>query len=47
LHPDIQNIYLESIEYYHCKFSDPELHKSEILKFLENILASHKRIIET
>jgi hypothetical protein len=45
LHRRIQNIYLESIE-HHCKFSDPELHKSEILKFLEEILASHKGIIE-
>jgi hypothetical protein len=46
LHPDIENTYLESIE-HHCKFSNPEFHKSEILKFLEKILASHKRIIET
>jgi hypothetical protein len=44
LDPDIENIYLESIE-HHCKFSDPELHKSEILKFLR-ILTSHGTIIE-
>ncbi len=31
LHPDIENINLESIE-HHCKYKDPELHKSEILK---------------
>jgi hypothetical protein len=31
LHPDIQNINLESIE-HHCKYKDPELHRSEILK---------------
>ncbi len=30
LHPDIENINLESIE-HHCKYRDPELHKSEIL----------------
>ena len=46
LHPHIQNIYLESIE-HHCKFSDSELHKSEILKFLEKILANHESIIPT
>jgi hypothetical protein len=27
----IENINLESIE-HHCKYKDPELHKSEILK---------------
>ena len=46
LHPDIENIHLESIE-HHCKFSDPEYHKSEVLKFLEKILASYERLIET
>ena len=35
LHPDIQNINLESIE-HHCKYKDPELHKSEILKIRFN-----------
>jgi hypothetical protein len=30
LHPDIENMNLESIE-HHCKYKDPELHKSEIL----------------
>ena len=42
LHPDIENIHLESIE-HHCKFSNPEFHKAEILKFLK-ILTAHKRI---
>jgi hypothetical protein len=40
LHPHIQNMYLESIE-HHCKFSEPQLHKSEILRLLEKILAIH------
>jgi hypothetical protein len=35
LHPDVQNINLESIE-HHCKYKDPELYKSEILKLKFN-----------
>ena len=35
LHPDIQNRNLESIE-HHCRYKDPELHKSEILKLKVN-----------
>jgi hypothetical protein len=31
LHPDIQNVNLESIE-HHCKDKDHELHKPKILK---------------
>ncbi len=34
VHPDIQNIHLESIE-HHIKYKDAELHKSEILKLLD------------
>ena len=33
LHPGIVNINLSSIE-HHCKYSTPELHKSEILNIL-------------
>jgi galactose-1-phosphate uridylyltransferase len=33
MHPDIQNIYLESIE-HHIKYKDPKLHESEIFKLL-------------
>lgn len=33
LHPDIENAYLESIE-HHCKYKDPDVHKSEILRLL-------------
>src|ERR1051326_6649031 len=40
LHSNIESIYLESIE-HHCKFSDPELHKSEILKYLANFSKLH------
>src|ERR687886_766074 len=29
LHPDIENVYLETIE-HHCKYKDPNSHKSEI-----------------
>jgi hypothetical protein len=31
VHPKEQNIYLETIE-HHCKYKDPELHKSEIIR---------------
>jgi hypothetical protein len=37
LHPDIENIYLESIE-HHCKFSNSKLHKSKILEFLKQMI---------
>jgi hypothetical protein len=40
LHPNIENIHLESIE-HHCKFSNLEFHKSEILRLLKKILANH------
>jgi hypothetical protein len=43
LHHNIENIYLESIE-HHCKFSNPQLHKSEIIKCLENFLANHSTV---
>jgi hypothetical protein len=33
MHSNIENIFLESIE-HHCKFSKPDVHKSEILKLL-------------
>jgi hypothetical protein len=31
IHPNIEYINLESVE-HHCKYKDPTLHKSEILK---------------
>ncbi len=34
LHPDVKNVHLESIE-HHMKYEDPEIHKSELLKFLK------------
>jgi hypothetical protein len=34
LHPDIENVYLETIE-HHCKYSNPEVYKLEILKLTE------------
>jgi hypothetical protein len=37
LHPHIENIYLQSIE-HHCKFSQPEVHKSAVLEALEQII---------
>ena len=39
LHCNIENMYLEAIE-HHCKF-ESELHKSEILKSLKEILLIH------
>ena len=35
LHPNIQNANLETIE-HHCKYKDPNLHKSETLKLLSS-----------
>jgi hypothetical protein len=32
LHPDIKNVHLESIK-HHIKYKDPEIHRSELLKF--------------
>jgi hypothetical protein len=40
LHCNIENMYLETIE-HHCKFSEPGLHKSEILKSLKEILLNY------
>jgi hypothetical protein len=33
MHPNVENIYLESIE-HHCKYKEPDRHKSEILNLL-------------
>ena len=33
LHQDIENAYLETIE-HHCKYKEPDMHKSEILRLL-------------
>jgi replicative DNA helicase Mcm len=33
VHPSIENIYLETIE-HHCKYKEPDVHKSEILRLL-------------
>jgi hypothetical protein len=33
LHPEFKNVYLDSIE-QHCKYKDPDYHKSEILKLM-------------
>ena len=40
-HPNIENIYLESIE-HHCKFSQPQVHKAAILQSLQEMLAETK-----
>jgi hypothetical protein len=41
LHPDVENISLETIE-HHCKYFNAEFHKSEILRLLKEISESHK-----
>lgn len=41
LHPNIENIYLESIE-HHCKFSNPEFHNAELQRLLKTILTNNK-----
>jgi hypothetical protein len=33
IHPDKQNVHLEIIE-HHCKYKEPDIHKSEILRLL-------------
>jgi len=33
IHPDIESVHLESIE-HHCKYKEPDVHKSEILRLL-------------
>lgn len=33
LHPEVENANLESVE-HHCRYKDPELHKDEILRLL-------------
>ena len=40
LHRNIESVYLETIE-HHCKFSGPELHKSEVLKSLKKFYYSY------
>jgi hypothetical protein len=39
LHPDVQSYDLESIE-HHIKYKNPEMHKAEILKLLNNCHSS-------
>jgi hypothetical protein len=43
LHTDVQSYYLESIE-HHIKYKNPEMHKSEILKLLNNCHSSTSEI---
>jgi hypothetical protein len=37
VHPKVENIHLESIE-HHCKYSEPETHKTKVLEFLQLLL---------
>jgi hypothetical protein len=41
LHPECKNVNLESVE-HHCKYKDPDYHKSEILKRLSVNFAKGK-----
>ena len=41
LHPHIESVHLGSIE-HHCKYHEPELHKTRILEFLQELLAWSK-----
>ena len=41
VHPKIENMYLHSIE-HHCKYSEPEIHKSKVLEFLQLLLQQHR-----
>jgi hypothetical protein len=41
LHPKIENIHFESIE-HHCKYSEPEKHKSKVLEFLKLLMQKHR-----
>jgi hypothetical protein len=40
VHPKIDNIYLHSIE-HHCKYSEPEKHKSKVLEYLQLFLQQY------
>jgi hypothetical protein len=37
LHPEVKNIYLETIE-HHIKYKDRDMHKSEILKAMSDVV---------
>jgi hypothetical protein len=41
VHPKVENIYLDTIE-YHCKYKEPEKHKSKVLGHLQLLLQQHK-----
>src|ERR671938_551018 len=42
LHLGIENVYLETIE-HHCKYKEPNMHKSEILK-LSSTTKEHSKV---
>jgi pimeloyl-ACP methyl ester carboxylesterase len=46
LHPNIDSIYLESIE-HHCKYKEPEKHKARILEYLQQLKERKKEIVTT
>jgi hypothetical protein len=41
VHPKVENIHLQSIE-HHCKYKEPEKHKSKVLEFLQLFLQQHR-----
>ena len=43
LHPEVKNVYLDPIE-HHCKYKDPDYHKSEILKLLSTKSPDNKLV---
>jgi hypothetical protein len=43
LHPKVENVHLHSTE-HHCKYSEPEMHKSKVLEFLEQLVQKHRLI---
>jgi hypothetical protein len=40
LHPYVESIHLESIE-LHCKYKEPDKHKTRILEFLQQLLLNY------
>ncbi|MGC1134466.1 MAG: hypothetical protein WA941_16680 [Nitrososphaeraceae archaeon] len=41
VHPKVENIYLGTIE-HHCKYKEPEKHKSKVLEFLQLLLQQNR-----
>ena len=41
IHPKVENIHIGTIE-HHCKYKEPELHKSKVLEYLQLFLQQYR-----